>query len=141
LQHSQAVKLGASGVVLKYSETAVLIESIRNVYEGGTWLDPEITAKLIRQLTSGEPAPQSIPTEPVEPPIRSGRPRDKGSALSPREREVAKLVAQGFKNKDIAEKVFISEQTVKNHLHNIFDKLRVADRLELALYVINNLDL
>ena len=48
------------------------------------------------------------------------------------------LVAQGFKNKEMAEKMFISEQTVKNHLHNIFDKLGVSDRLELALYAIHH---
>jgi DNA-binding NarL/FixJ family response regulator len=48
------------------------------------------------------------------------------------------LVAQGFRNKEIGEKLFISEQTVKNHLHNIFDKLGVSDRLELALYAIHH---
>ncbi len=58
--------------------------------------------------------------------------------LSQREREIVALVAQGFKNKEMAEKMFISEQTVKNHLHNIFDKLGVSDRLELALYAIHN---
>ncbi len=47
------------------------------------------------------------------------------------------LVSQGFKNKEMAQKMFISEQTVKNHLHNIFDKLEVSDRLELALYAIH----
>ena len=57
--------------------------------------------------------------------------------LSTREREVVGLVCQGFRNKEIAEKMFISEQTVKNHLHNIFDKLGVSDRLELALYAIH----
>ena len=61
-----------------------------------------------------------------------GRDRDR-SPLSQREREIVVLVAQGFKNKEMAEKMFISEQTVKNHLHNIFDKLGVSDRLELAL--------
>ena len=58
--------------------------------------------------------------------------------LSAREREIVALVAQGYKNKEMAEKMFISEQTVKNHLHNIFDKLGVSDRLELALYAIHN---
>jgi DNA-binding NarL/FixJ family response regulator len=53
------------------------------------------------------------------------------------EREIVALVAQGYKNKEMAEKMFISEQTVKNHLHNIFDKLGVSDRLELALYAIH----
>jgi DNA-binding NarL/FixJ family response regulator len=59
------------------------------------------------------------------------------SPLSQREREIVSLVAQGYKNREMAEKMFISEQTVKNHLHNIFDKLGVSDRLELALYAIH----
>ena len=57
--------------------------------------------------------------------------------LSGRECEIVGLVCQGFRNKEIAEKMFISEQTVKNHLHNIFDKLGVSGRLELALYAIH----
>ena len=65
---------------------------------------------------------------------KGGRER---SPLSAREREIVALVAQGYKNKEMAEKMFISEQTVKNHLHNIFDKLGVSDRLELALYAIH----
>jgi DNA-binding NarL/FixJ family response regulator len=65
---------------------------------------------------------------------KQGRER---SPLSTREREIVALVAQGYKNKEMAEKMFISEQTVKNHLHNIFDKLGVSDRLELALYAIH----
>ena len=52
--------------------------------------------------------------------------------------EIIVLIAQGYKNKEIAEKMFITEQTVKNHLHNVFDKLGVSDRLELALYAIHN---
>lgn len=59
------------------------------------------------------------------------------SPLSSRERQVVELVSQGFKNREIAQRMFISEQTVKNHLHNIFDKLGVSDRLELALYAIH----
>ena len=58
--------------------------------------------------------------------------------LSEREKEIVQLVAQGYRNKEIGEKLFISEQTVKNHLHNIFDKLGVSDRLELALYAIHH---
>ena len=59
------------------------------------------------------------------------------SPLSARERQVVELVSQGFRNREIAQRMFISEQTVKNHLHNIFDKLGVSDRLELALYAIH----
>ncbi len=64
--------------------------------------------------------------------------REHAAALSQRELEIVVLVARGFKNKEMAERMFISEQTVKNHLHNIFDKLGVSDRLELALYAIHN---
>jgi DNA-binding NarL/FixJ family response regulator len=64
---------------------------------------------------------------------RGGRP-----LLSNCEMEVVQLVAQGFHNKEIGTKLFISEQTVKNHLHNIFDKVGVSDRLELALYAIHH---
>ena len=58
--------------------------------------------------------------------------------MSDREKEVVQLVVQGFRNREIGEKLFISEQTVKNHLHSIFDKLGVSDRLELALYAIHH---
>ena len=56
--------------------------------------------------------------------------------MSPREREIVNLTAQGFKNGDMAAKLSLSEQTVKNHLHNIFDKLGVSDRLELVLHAV-----
>jgi DNA-binding NarL/FixJ family response regulator len=58
--------------------------------------------------------------------------------VSNREMEVVQLVAQACRNREIGEKLFISEQTVKNHLHNIFDKLGVSDRIELALYAIHH---
>ena len=68
----------------------------------------------------------------------NGKPNRERMQLSQREREIIVLIAQGYKNKEIAEKMFITEQTVKNHLHNVFDKLGVSDRLELALYAIHN---
>ena len=121
-EYVQAMKYGTSGIVLKQTATDLLIKSIRKVYEGEIWLDARTTAAVMRQFAS--------PTEPTP------RERDK-PRLSNREREIVALVAQGFKNKEIAERMFISEQTVKNHLHNIFDKLGVSDRLELALYAIH----
>jgi len=128
----QAMKLGTSGIVLKQSATDLLIKSIRKVNAGEIWLDSHTTAAVMRQFATGADeapagaAPSSISREPER------------SLLSQREREIVALVAQGFKNKEMAEKMFISEQTVKNHLHNIFDKLGVSDRLELALYAIHN---
>ena len=119
-EYVQAMKYGTSGIVLKQTATELLIKSIRKVHQGEIWLDAKTTAAVMRQFAA--PGEMGGPRE-------RERPR-----LSNREREIVALVAQGFKNKEIAERMFISEQTVKNHLHNIFDKLGVSDRLELALY-------
>ena len=121
-EYIQAMKHGSSGIVLKKTATELLIKSIRKVYEGEIWLDARTTAAVMSQFG-----------DPSEPDPRER----KKSAISKREREVIACVAQGFKNKEIGEKLFISEQTVKNHIHNIFDKLGVSDRLELALYAIH----
>jgi DNA-binding NarL/FixJ family response regulator len=127
----QAMKLGTSGIVLKQTATDLLIKSIRKVHAGEIWLDSHTTAAVIRQFVAADEVPSSSP--------QTAAPRERErSPLSQREREIVALVAQGFKNKEMAEKMFISEQTVKNHLHNIFDKLGVSDRLELALYAIHN---
>jgi DNA-binding NarL/FixJ family response regulator len=131
----QAMKLGTSGIVLKQTATELLIKSIRKVHAGEIWLDSHTTAAVIRQFVAAEEQQQ----QPVAaPPLQAPQRDRERSPLSQREREIVALVAQGFKNKEMAEKMFISEQTVKNHLHNIFDKLGVSDRLELALYAIHN---
>jgi len=129
----QAMKLGTSGIVLKQTATELLIKSIRKVHAGEIWLDSHTTAAVIRQFVAND----EPPAPPPMPAAAAPRERER-SPLSQREREIVALVAQGFKNKEMAEKMFISEQTVKNHLHNIFDKLGVSDRLELALYAIHN---
>lgn len=122
-QYVQAVKYGACGVVVKQTATDLLIKSIRKVHQGEIWLDSKTTAAVIRAFTASREA------SPAE---RHPLP------LSNREKEIAALVVQGFLNKEIAQKLFISEQTVKNHLHNIFEKLGVSNRLELALYVVQH---
>ncbi len=124
----QAMKLGCSGIVLKQTAPELIVKSIRKVNGGEIWLDSHTTAAVMRQFASpGESGG----------PVNGGTKTRERSPLSQREREIVQLVAQGFKNKEMAEKMFISEQTVKNHLHNIFDKLGVSDRLELALYAIH----
>jgi DNA-binding NarL/FixJ family response regulator len=128
----QAMKLGTSGIVLKQTATELLIKSIRKVHAGEIWLDSHTTAAVIRQFVANDEAQPAMHSLPTAPPARE---RER-SPLSQREREIVALVAQGFKNKEMAEKMFISEQTVKNHLHNIFDKLDVSDRLELALHFV-----
>ena len=122
----QAMKLGCSGIVIKQTQPDLIVKSIRKVHSGEIWLDSNTTAAVMRQFAS--------PQEAAAANGKGGRER---SPLSTREREIVALVAQGYKNKEMAEKMFISEQTVKNHLHNIFDKLGVSDRLELALYAIH----
>jgi len=124
----QAMKLGCSGIVLKQTAPDLIVKSIRKVHSGEIWLDSHTTAAVMRQFSTG------LETSGASAGGAKGRER---SPLSTREREIVALVAQGYKNKEMAEKMFISEQTVKNHLHNIFDKLGVSDRLELALYAIH----
>jgi DNA-binding NarL/FixJ family response regulator len=122
---SQSVRYGVAGIVPKKSPTELLLKSIRKVNSGELWLDRATTADVVRQLAGRPiPAPRNLPQT------------DKPVALSRREREITALVAQGFRNREIADKLFISEQTVKNHMHNIFEKVGVQDRLELALYAI-----
>jgi two-component system nitrate/nitrite response regulator NarL len=117
----RAMRLGARGIVSKQTARDLLVKSIRRVYSGEIWLNNRLTAEVMKAFTSSSDI--GARREPM---------------LSDREKEIVQLIAQGFRNKEIAEKLFISEQTVKNHLHNIFDKLGVSDRLELALYAIHH---
>ena len=126
----EAVRQGCCGMVPKQTSTELLVKSIRKVHAGEFWLDRTTTAEVIRRLAKKGAGGGNTGA-------RLGL-REQGGALSAREREIVVLVAQGFKNREMAERMFISEQTVKNHLHNIFDKLGVSDRLELALYAIHH---
>jgi DNA-binding NarL/FixJ family response regulator len=125
----EAMKLGCCGILLKDASTSLIEKSIHKVYAGEIWLDSTTTAAVIRQFAS----PAEFPAAHT-----NGKSNRERAQLSQREREIIVLIAQGYKNKEIAEKMFITEQTVKNHLHNVFDKLGVSDRLELALYAIHN---
>lgn len=125
-QFVQAVKLGASGIVLKQTGAELLFKSIRKVHAGEIWLDSHTMVAVMRQFSSRlEPAPAAAVETGVIP-------------LTSREREMVALIAQGFRNKEIAEKMEISDQTVKNQLHKIFDRLGVSKRLDVALYAIYN---
>ena len=126
----EAVRQGCCGIVPRQTSSEMLVKSIRKVHAGEFWLDRTTTAEVIRRLAKRSPGGTNTGA-------RLGL-REQGGALSVREREIVTLVAQGFKNKEMAERMFISQQTVKNHLHNIFDKLGVSDRLELALYAIHH---
>ncbi len=124
----QAMKLGCSGIVLKQTAPELIVKSIRKVNSGEIWLDSQTTAAVMHQFST------NLDRSSFQGGSGKGR---EPSPLTTREREIVALVAQGYKNKEMAKQMFISEQTVKNHLHNIFDKLGVSDRLELALYAVS----
>ena len=116
----EVLLLGARGVVLKEAATALLLKCIRAVAEGQYWVGSETVAdlvKLIRDLQSPVKKRQ---------PVRFG--------LTPRELQVISSIVAGCTNKDIAATYKVSEDTVKHHLTNIFDKLGVSTRLELAAF-------
>lgn len=122
----QALRLGAYGVILKESTTQRLFDSIRCVMAGQYWVGRESVSDLVRALRSAGGSADG-----------SGlRGRDFG--LTPRELEIVTLVVAGYSNPDIAQRCSISEQTVKHHVSNIFDKLGVSNRLELALFAVNH---
>ena len=117
----RSVRRSLAAVLSKRTPFSLLAECIRRVDGGESWPDAPVAAVSAASAGPFSPAGRSLDASP----------------LSEREKQVVELIAQGFKNKEIAERMFISEQTVKNHLHNIFDKLGVSDRLELALYAIH----
>jgi len=118
----RAMRLGARGVVAKESAIDLLVKSIHHVHAGELWVDSRITASVINAFSASS---------------KSGA-RSVKPLLSEREMDIVRLVAQGFPNKEIGKKLFISDNTVKNHVHNIYDKLGVSDRLELLLYAIHH---
>jgi two-component system nitrate/nitrite response regulator NarL len=115
----RAVQLGARGVVLKESATRVLIDGIRSVMEGKYVILSDVVSDFAAAISRVTPAPRR----------RFG--------LTPRELEVAVAVADGESNREVAQRLSLSLQTVKHHLSRIFDKTGVSTRLELALFAID----
>jgi len=120
----EALQLGARGVVLKDSATQLLLKSIHTVMTGEYWVGRESVSNLVQYLRN------QIQSSNEET-------RQKKFGLTPRELEIVSAVVAGYSNKEIAEYFKISEDTVKHHLSNIFDKLGVSTRLELALFAVN----
>ena len=121
--HRHAVRLGAVGLVLKERAPEVLLEAIAKVAAGEVWLESLLVASILSEMTrSHQPSP------PLDPETI------KMKALTVREREIITLIGQGCRNQTIADRLCISESTVRNHLTSIYGKLAVGDRLELAIY-------
>lgn len=113
----EALRLGVGGVVLKEMAPQLLVEAIREVHAGRRWLDKGSMDRALGRLLQREEGSQEA-----------------AETLTPRELEIVRMVASGLRNRAIAEKLFISEGTVKIHLHNIYQKIAVDGRLELAVY-------
>lgn len=123
--HRRAVLLGAMGLVLKEKAAETVLRAIEKVCAGEVWLDRGLIASILNERVRNGPANSSPES-------------DKIARLTEREREVVKLVGAGMRNKDICERLVISEATVRHHLTSIFSKLGVSDRFELAIYAYRN---
>jgi DNA-binding NarL/FixJ family response regulator len=120
----EALQLGARGVVLKDAIVEHLTACIRAVMEGQYWLEGRPVQNLVQVL-------RDLAAQTATPPRKT-------FGLTARELEVVNLITEGCTNKDIAKQFGISEETVKRHLTNIFNKLGVGNRLELALFALNH---
>jgi DNA-binding NarL/FixJ family response regulator len=112
------VKSGVHGVVYRNVTGPALLECVRKVAAGETWIQP-----------------QTLAPEEAENDMVGARVRDR---LTPKELRIVALIVQGYKNKDIATELGTTEQVIKNYLRNIYDKIGVSDRLELALFTIHH---
>jgi DNA-binding NarL/FixJ family response regulator len=119
----RAMMAGAMGVVLKEHAAEVLIKAIQKVHQGEVWLDRSLLGGVLDEMT------KEADVDPEKARIAN---------LTERERAVIALIAEGLKNKQIGQRLFISETTVTHHLSSIFSKLGVSDRLELIIYALRH---
>ena len=113
-----AIKAGAMGYLLKDASPLELLDGIREVYRGEPTMHPTVARKLMREIQQ----PSELPPTP--------------DPLSEREAEVLSLVARGLSNQEIADRLYISEKTVRTHVSNLLGKLHLANRTQAALYAL-----
>jgi two-component system NarL family response regulator len=119
----EAIKAGAAGYLLKEIPIEEVAEAIRSVWAGQSRISPSMASKLLNEFAAMSKAADERPTMPTP-------------KLTDREMEVLKLVAKGMNNRDIAKELFISENTVKNHIRNILEKLHLHSRMEAVVYAV-----
>lgn len=118
----ETINIGAEGYVLKDADVSSLVKAIYKVVQGELYIHPTLSGILVKEYKKKD---KSI-DEMI------------GTNLTKREYEVIRLISQGFNNKEIATELYISEKTVKNHVSNIFKKIKVTDRTQAALYAIKH---
>jgi DNA-binding NarL/FixJ family response regulator len=116
-QFLEAMRAGVQGIVLKEMAPQILVQCIRKVHGGGQWFENVSTRPALEKVMQREAGVREV-----------------SAVLTPREIELVRMIANGFQNKVIAEKLFISEGTVKVHLHNIYEKLNIDGRSDLLRY-------
>lgn len=126
-REARAVQMGARGLVLKQDEVSDLINAIRKVHHQEVWFNPRLSEKLLRRISLG-----------AENGVRINPEKAKIAALTKRELEIIPLVCEGLKNQMVADRLFMSEGTLRNHLTSIYGKLGVTDRFELIIYAYRN---
>jgi DNA-binding NarL/FixJ family response regulator len=122
---SGALRAGAAGFVLKDAPGEELIRSVRTVAEGGAWLDPAVTGRVLATYRSATPVGDDGAAERI-------------AELTPRERDVLRLIGRGATNTEIAESLFVSEATVKSHIGHIFTKLDLRDRAAAIVFAFDH---
>jgi two-component system, NarL family, response regulator DegU len=116
----ETVKIGANGYLLKDSDSDTLVDGIRRVYAGEKFIQPSLLKSIECRTESNDKSEDMI------------------TSLTKREYEVLILIAEGLNNRAIAERLFISEKTVKNHISNIFKKIEVNDRVQATIFAFRN---
>ncbi len=119
----EAIKAGASGYLLKVMSIDEVAGAVRQVYLGQSLISPSMASKLLNEFAAMVKK-------------RDERTHVPGPRLTERELEVLKLVAKGMNNRDIGQELFISENTVKNHVRNILEKLHLHSRMEAVVYAV-----
>jgi DNA-binding NarL/FixJ family response regulator len=117
----EAMRLGVRGIVLKEMAPTLLVQSVRKVAGGGVWLEKDSVLRAMERLLEQQERREKVQT-----------------VLTPREIEIVRMVLKGLGNREIGEALFISEGTVKTHLHSIYEKLGLKGRMQLATYAREN---
>lgn len=124
--YQKCLRSGINGLVLKEKNADVLFKAIESVYKGEFWFDRVTMRQTIRELVNEKQMLYETPRIAAH------------NILTEREKQVVDLVCKGLKNKDIADKLFITETTIRHHLSSIFEKLKLTSRLELVIYSFKN---